>query len=147
MNKNDKIINQAMTILMGRLQQTGEAMSAPSVTANYIKLKVAALEHEVFGTLWLNTQHQVLADEILFRGTISSAAIYPREVVKAALACNAAAAIFYHNHPSQVAEPSHADIAITSQLVNALSLIEVRVLDHIVIGGMNHASFAERGLI
>lgn len=110
----------------------------------------AQLRHErseIFAAIYLDSQHRVIQFEALFRGTIDGASVYPREVVKAALRHNCAAIIFAHNHPSGIAEPSHADKDITKRLREALSLIDVRVLDHIVIGEGEQVSFAERGLI
>jgi len=101
----------------------------------------------VFGCLWLNNRHNVIRVNPLFRGTIDAAAVYPREVVKEALQVNAASVIFYHNHPSGDPEPSSADRALTDRLKTALATVDIRVLDHIVIGGNKTVSFAERGLI
>jgi DNA repair protein RadC len=104
--------------------------------------------HEVFGCLWLDNQHRVLEFEELFHGTIDGASVYPREVVRAALRLNAAAVIFAHNHPSGVAEPSEADRMITQRLKQALNLIDIRVLDHFIVGDGDQAySFAEHGLL
>lgn len=103
--------------------------------------------HEVFACLYLDNQHRVVRFEELFSGTIDGAAVYPREVVKRCLHNNAAAVIFAHNHPSGVAEPSHADVAITLRLKSALSTIDVRVLDHIIIGSKDVVSLAERGVV
>ncbi len=97
--------------------------------------------------LYLDSQNQLIKDEVLFYGTINAASVYPREVVKAALRNNAAALILAHNHPSGVAEPSQADKLITTKLQQALALIDINVLDHIIVGGENCVSFAERGLI
>lgn len=140
-----QIVRIALDILSTTLRRGGDAMSSPDVTANYLKLKTAALEHEAFSVLFLNAKNQVIEIEQMFRGTIDSAAVYPREVVKAALNHNAAAVILSHNHPSGNAEPSTADQRLTDRLQAALELVDVRVLDHLVIGGMNHTSFAERG--
>lgn len=140
-----QIVRIALEILANNLRRTDAALTAPAMTAEYLKLKTANIEHEVFSALFLNTQNEVIAFDEMFRGTIDSAAVYPREVVKAALNHNAAAVIFSHNHPSGNAEPSHADRRITERLQAALELVDVRVLDHLVIGGMNHTSFAERG--
>lgn len=111
------------------------------------KIAMTGKEHEVFFAAFLTSQHQVIAMEEIFRGTIDGAAVYPREVVKAVLNHNAAAVIFSHNHPSGICEPSQADKRITERLVEALRLIDVRVLDHIIIAGSKHYSFAEKGLL
>jgi DNA repair protein RadC len=105
------------------------------------------LQQEVFMVLYLDSQNRLVKDEILFYGTINSASVYPREVVKAALKNNAAAVIFAHNHPSGIAEPSQADKLITNKLQQALQLVDISVLDHIIVGGETCVSFAERGLI
>lgn len=116
-----------------------------SQAGHYLRARLRAYPHEVFACLFLDNRHRVLAFEELFRGTIDGAAVYPREVVKQALRHNAAAVIFAHNHPSGVAEPSQADRHITEQLVKALGLMEIRVLDHLVIGDDGWVSLAQRG--
>nr|PKM38197.1 MAG: DNA repair protein [Gammaproteobacteria bacterium HGW-Gammaproteobacteria-10] len=141
----DDVIFEAITIY-NRYFARGETLDSPDKARDLIKLKLAPYEHEVFLCLFLDNQHKVIACEELFRGTIDSASVYPREVVKAALQHNAAAVIFAHNHPSGVAEPSVADKAITEKLKQALSLIDVRVLDHFIAGETVY-SFAEQGLI
>lgn len=108
---------------------------------------MAALPHEVFACLFLDSQNELIAYEELFRGTLAQTSVYPREVVKAALAYNAAAVIFAHNHPSGYAEPSRADELLTGVLKQALALVDVRVLDHLIVGGVSVMSFAERGMI
>jgi len=125
----------------------GDALTSPEAVRGYLRLCLAARESEAFVGLFLDSQHRLLAAEELFRGTIAQTSVYPREVVKAALACNAAAVIFAHNHPSGVAEPSRADELLTASLKSALALIDVRVLDHFVVAGPQVVSFAERGLI
>ncbi len=112
----------------------------------YLKLKLGAYDREVFALMLLDNQHRLIQFDILFFGTIDAASIYPREVAKAALSHNAAAVIFAHNHPSGIAEPSQADRHITDKLIKALGLIDVRVLDHVVVGE-DCVSFAERGWI
>jgi DNA repair protein RadC len=120
---------------------------APATVKQYLRLQLAHLAHEVFAVLFLDHQHRLLAMEELFRGTLSQTSVYPREVVKRALALNAAAVVLAHNHPSGVAEPSRADEHLTQTLKSALSLVDVRVLDHLVVGAHDVVSFAERGLI
>jgi DNA repair protein RadC len=112
-----------------------------------LRLRLAGLPHEVFVCLQLDAQHRVIAFEELFRGTLTQTSVYPREVVKAALRANAAAVIFAHNHPSGVAEPSHADEILTRSLKSALALVDVQVLDHFIVAGTRIMSFAERGLL
>ena len=112
-----------------------------------LREQLAAREHEVFICIFLDNPHRVIAMDEMFRGTIDGASVHPREVVKCALQYNAAAVILAHNHPSGVPEPSKADISLTRRLTDALALIDVRVLDHFIVGGSELVSFAERGLI
>ena len=140
-----ELIAQASAILETRLR--GEPLSSPEASKEFLRLKLAPLEHEVFACLFLDNRHRVIAFETLFRGTIDGASVYPREVVKTALHHNAAAVIFSHNHPSGVAQPSRADEQLTRRLIDALALIDVRVLDHIVASTEGTVSFAERGLL
>ena len=125
----------------------GSVLESPQHTRDYLALRLRDYPHEVFACLFLDNRHRVIAFEELFRGTINGASVHPREVVKKALAHNAAAVILAHNHPSGVAEPSRADQGITQRLVDALGLVEVRVLDHLVVGDGEIVSFAERGLL
>lgn len=125
----------------------GEILNRPDQVKALSVMRLAHLEREVFLCLFLNTQHQLIACEELFQGTIDASSVYPREVVKRALALNASACIFAHNHPSGMPEPSQADQRITIRLRDALALVDVRVLDHIVVGGTSTISFAERGLL
>jgi DNA repair protein RadC len=127
--------------------QNGDALNSPHVVRDYLRLLLGSREQEVFVVLFLDTQHRVLATEELFQGTLTQTSVYPREVVKHALAHNAAAVIFAHNHPSGIAEPSHADELLTGVLKQALALVDVRVLDHFVVAGGKTLSFAERGLV
>ena len=120
-------------------------LTHPAATRDYLVAKLALLPHEVFAVIFLDNRHAVIAFEILFTGTLDGASVHPREVIKRALHHNAAAVIFAHNHPSGVAEPSQADREITRHLRQALDLIEVRVLDHFVIGSGCALSLAERG--
>ena len=124
-----------------------DALDSSSATRRYLLAKFQHLDHEVFSCVYLNNQHHVVKIESLFRGTIDGAAVYPREVVKRCLHHNAAAVIFAHNHPSGIAEPSQSDLAITGRLKKALETVDIRVLDHFVIGAGSVVSFAERGLI
>jgi DNA repair protein RadC len=124
-----------------------DAMGSPGLVRDWLRLKLAHLAHEVFGALWLDAQNRLIAYEELFRGTLTQTSVYPREVVKHALSCNAAAVILAHNHPSGVCEPSHADQALTRALQQALALVDVKLLDHFVIAGNEAVSLAERGLL
>ena len=125
----------------------GPSFNRPDDATAYLRAVIGHLEHEVFCAVWLNNQNAVLRFDELFRGTIAGASVYPREVVKTALAVNAAAVIFAHNHPGGDPEPGEADIRITGRLREALELVEVRTLDHIVIGTENSVSLAKRGLL
>lgn len=125
----------------------GISLSSPDTAKDAIQLQWCEREHELFGCLYLDAKHRLLEWAELFRGTIDAAAVYPREVVKAALACNSAAVIFVHNHPSGDATPSEADKFITQRLKSALGLVDIRVLDHFVMGAEAVFSFAEAGLL
>lgn len=124
-----------------------DVLTSSELTREYLRARLRNYEHEVFACLYLDNQHRVVTLEELFFGTIDGAAVYPREVVKRCLHNNAAAVIFAHNHPSGIAEPSQADVSITQRLKIALNTIDVRVLDHIVVGSTDVVSFAERGLL
>ncbi|MEO5701275.1 MAG: DNA repair protein RadC [Casimicrobiaceae bacterium] len=124
-----------------------DALASPQAVRDYLRLALSSRPYEVFMGLFLDSQNRVLAVEELFRGTLAQTSVYPREVVKAALARNAAAMIFAHNHPSGVAEPSRADELLTQALRQALALVDIRTLDHFVVAGSRLVSFAERGLL
>jgi DNA repair protein RadC len=124
-----------------------DALTSPDLTRRFLSAQLRDYQHEVFGCLFMDNQHRVLCFEELFRGTIDGASVYPREVVKQALALNAAAVIFAHNHPSGITEPSEADKHITQKLKMALSLVDIRVLDHFIVGDGRGYSFAEHGLL
>lgn len=145
--REDSIIAEALAIMDRRMFTAGEALTSPRDSAAFLKAKLAGYQWEVFGCLFLDNRHRVLAFEEMFRGTLDGASVHPREVVRAALNHNAAAVILSHNHPSGVSEPSAADRNITHQLRDALQLIGVRVLDHLVIGAGEPTSMAARGLI
>ncbi|MDT3719738.1 RadC family protein [Pseudomonas oryzihabitans] len=121
------------------------ALESPQQVRDYLKARLRHEPHEIFGCLFLDTRHRVLAFEALFHGTIDGASVYPRQVVKRALAHNAAAVILTHNHPSGVAEPSQADRLLTGRLKDALALVDVRVLDHFIVGDGEPLSMAEYG--
>ena len=127
--------------------RTAPVFTAPAQVRHYLMLELGSLPHEVFAVLFLDSQHRLIALRTLFRGTLAQTSVYPREVVKEALACNAGAVVLAHNHPSGTAEPSRADEFLTHTLKSALALVDVRVLDHIVIGRGQTVSFAERGLL
>ena len=125
----------------------GPALEAPQAARHFLLAQLRDRPHEVFCVLYLDNRHRVIAFDELFRGTIDGASVHPREVVRQTLAHNAAAVILAHNHPSGVAEPSHADEIITRRLCDALALVDVRVLDHVIVGDGRCVSFAEAGLI
>ncbi|CAD6875312.1 RadC family protein [Methylomonas fluvii] len=139
------VILEAIQIY-NRTFSRGEDLTSPDKAKDCIKLKLAPYEHEVFVCLFLDNQHRVIACDELFRGTIDGASVYPREVVKASMHYNAAALIMAHNHPSGISDPSQADRVITAKLKEALALIDVRVLDHFIVGETVY-SFAEHGLL
>lgn len=143
----DRVVAEAIAILARRLRDPGSLFDSPQVVRDYLRLNIAALEHEVFGCIWLDASHRVIEVEELFRGTLTQTSVYPREVVKAALKHNAAAVIFYHNHPSGSDEPSTADELLTRHLKDALKLVDIKVLDHFIVAHTKTTSFAERGLI
>ena len=142
----DNLVAQALQILSKRAHR-GTVLTEPTAVRDYLTVKLSPYEHEQFVVVLLDNRHRVIELVELFRGTINGATVHPREVVKLALSHNAAAVILAHNHPSGVAEPSHADQAITDRLKTALALMEIRLLDHFVVGGGGCVSFAERGLL
>lgn len=125
----------------------GEAIRSPADTHAFLQAKIGHLQHEMFCCLYLDNRHRILRFDPMFRGTIDGTSVYPREVVKEALAINAAAVILAHNHPSGVAEPSQADERITRRLKSALELVDIRLLDHLIIGAAETTSLASRGLL
>ena len=125
----------------------GTLFTSPALVKDYLRTKLANFEHEVFAALFLDSQHRLIEYVEMFRGTIDQASVHPREVVRAALDCNAAAVILAHNHPSGVAEPSRADEELTRRLKQALALVDIRVLDHLIVGDGPCVSMAERGLV
>ncbi|MBX3703787.1 MAG: DNA repair protein RadC [Steroidobacteraceae bacterium] len=127
--------------------QAGPVLGSPRAARDYLVARLRDLEHEVFCCLFLDSRHRLTRCEELFRGTVDGASVHPREVVKQALAHNATAVILAHNHPSGVAEPSQADEIITTRLRDALALVEIRLLDHLIIGDGSCTSLAEKGLI
>lgn len=147
-----KYVQLQAVLEMGRrhLRETlaqGDALSRPEDTRDYLTARLRDYAHEVFACLFLDNRHRVISFDELFHGTLDGASVHPREVVKRALSHNAAAVIFAHNHPSGVAEPSQADETITRRLKEALALVDIRVLDHFIVGEGEAVSFAERGLL
>ena len=141
----DEVLHQARRVLSHRVRR-GSQMSSEAVK-DYLRVGIGTLEHEVFAVLFLDAQHRLIVLKEMFRGTVSQTSVYPREVVKEALMCNAAAVILAHNHPSGVAEPSRADEFLTQSLKAALAMVDVRVLDHLVVGGTDVVSMAEMGRV
>lgn len=142
-----RTVKRALTLLDRHLRETGVAFTSTQAARDWLKLKMAGLEREEFMVLYLNQQNQLIAHETLFTGSISSTEVHPREVVKRALYFNAAAVILAHNHPSGDITPSQADKAITQRLVQALQLVDIRVPDHLIVGGTQKLSLAEHGLL
>ncbi|MEZ8415864.1 DNA repair protein RadC [Vibrio splendidus] len=141
----NELLERAADALAAKYKREG-TFTNPTNVKEYLKLKLGVHDREVFAVMFLDNQHQLIEFEELFFGTIDAASIYPREVLKAALNHNAAAVVFAHNHPSGIAEPSQADRRITQRLVDALKLVDIRVLDHIVVGE-DCVSFAEKGWV
>jgi DNA repair protein RadC len=130
---------------IGEQLQAGANLSSPDLVKRYLRIKLGGQRHESFVVLFVDVKNRLIADRELFRGTLTHTSVYPREVVKAALACNAASVMFAHNHPSGSPEPSEADLRLTRALTQALALVDVRVLDHFVVAGPLVHSFAEHG--
>jgi DNA repair protein RadC len=140
------IVEQALALLAAETSST-DVLSSPAVVRDYLRLRLAEREYEVFAVVFLDTHLRVIETVEMFRGTLSQASVYPREVVKEALARNAAAVVLSHNHPSGCPEPSRSDEYLTQTLRSALQLVDVRVIDHIVVARSGSVSFAERGLL
>jgi DNA repair protein RadC len=143
----DEILGAATSVLEQRLLRSRVTMTSPQAVKDYLVALLGSLQHEVFGVVYLDAQHGVIAVEQLFRGTLTQTSVYPREVLKESLARNASALILWHNHPSGSPEPSRADEFLTQTLKSALALVDVRVLDHMIVAGNKVTSFAERGLL
>jgi DNA repair protein RadC len=141
-----EILAAARSVL-ARTFRRGAALVSPRAARDYLVVNYALAEHETFIVLFLDNRHRLIEAVEMFRGTIDGASVHPREVVKTALAKNAAAVILAHNHPSGVAEPSQADEVITARLREALALVDIRVVDHLIVGGADTTSMAERGLV
>jgi DNA repair protein RadC len=144
--EQQSLMHLALTLLEEK-HRPGEALTSPDDTQRYLRLRLAGYQNEVFGCVFLSNRHRVIEVVELFQGTIDGASVHPRVVVQKALACNAAALIIFHNHPSGVCEPSHADEAITRRLREALTLIDVRIIDHLIVTGGASISLAESGLL
>lgn len=142
---DDDVIAHALRILAGRIHTAEYQISSPQAVKNYLTLSLAQEQSERFVVLFLDTHFRVISKETMFTGSLTSCTVHPREVVKAALKHNAAAIILAHNHPSGEPKPSEADYLLTRKLTQALDLVDVRILDHIVVAGMKTYSFAEHG--
>jgi len=138
-------IREALTLLERQLREPGASFTSSNAVRDWLRLNPATLEREALSVLWLDNQHRLIAHDTLFPGTINTITVHPREVVRAGLKHNAAAAVLAHNHPSGEAEPGKADRKITERLKQARDLVDIRLLDHLVVGGMETVSFAERG--
>ncbi len=145
--KERAILTRAARILEARMRAQSLALNSPSVVRQWLALQFCGLEREVFGVIYLDAQNRLIDFEALFTGTLTQTSVYPREVVKAALARNAAAVMLVHNHPSGCAEPSQADRVLTDTLKQALAIVDTKVLDHFIVAGTVVLSFAERGLL
>lgn len=143
----DWIIQQAITLLEHRVFKAGPALNSPATARDYLRVKLVAEPNEVFAVLFLDSQHQVLAYGPMFKGSVNQTSVYPRVIVQRALALNASALIIAHQHPSGCVAPSRADEALTQTIKAALALVDVRVLDHIIIGKGTPFSFSESGLL
>ena len=144
--EQQSLLDLALALLTEQ-HRPGEPLGSPCATKAYLRLQLGHRRNELFGCVFLDNRHRVLSNDPLFTGTIDGASVYPRVVVQRALETNAAAVIFYHNHPSGVAEPSVSDQALTTRLRNALALVDIRVLDHFVVTAGECVSFAEQGLL
>jgi DNA repair protein RadC len=141
------VLDRAAALMAQRFRTGAPVLDSPDRTRQYLRHQIGALPYEVFGILLLDNRHRLIRSEILFRGTIDGASVHPREVVRVVLESNAAAIVAFHNHPSGQVSPSHADELVTRRLREALQLIDVRVLDHLIIGDNQEYSFAEAGLL
>jgi len=139
----EAIIDMACRIVDEKLARPTRTITSTTDSGRYFKARMGTLEHEVFGVLFMDSRHQVLGFEVLFRGSIDGASVYPREVVKEALRYNAAAVIFGHNHPSGCSNPSQADLILTRKLKDALAIVDIRTLDHLIVGRGDPYSLAE----
>lgn len=146
LSSDEHILRAAESILLDRLNRLG-TISDPTNASDFLRMRLAPLPHEEFHCLFLDSRHRIIAAEMLFRGTVDGAEVHPRVVAQRALSLNAAAVIFGHNHPSGDPTPSSADRAITRRLTDALALLEIRVLDHIVVAAGGTVSLAARGWI
>jgi len=144
---DDEIIEKACEILAKRIKKSQVTIDNMKAACSFLTLRLAEEEREIFGVIWLNAKHEIIEAEDLFFGTLMHTPVYPREVIKRGLKHNAAACIVYHNHPSGNNKPSVADEELTATLTKVLHMVDIKLLDHIIVGGLSTASFAEMGLI
>jgi DNA repair protein RadC len=144
---DDTVVASALRVVDAQISRVENVFHTPDAVKNFLCLKLGGLPHEIFGVMFLNSQNGMIAFDEMFRGTVSQTSVYPREVVKRALQLNAAAVVLVHNHPSGAVQPSRADEHLTQTLKAALALVDVRVLDHIIVGGDRSLSMAEQGLL
>lgn len=144
--QEEQIIEQALSILTSRLKVKGNAFNSAHTVKAYLRLQLEQKEREHFAVLFLDNQNCLIQYKVLFKGTINAASVYPREVIKEALLCNAASVILSHNHPSGNPEPSHQDISLTKKLLAALQLVDIRLLDHMIVGHNEIVSMQSLGL-
>lgn len=144
-DKEQRAVNKAMRILENAFKINTNVFDDPKLVKNFLRLTLGSVPHEEFHVMFFNNRHALLASECMFRGTIDGAAIYTREIVKRALELNAAAVIVAHNHPSGITEPSQSDHKITTKIQESLSLVDIRLLDHVVVSATQSTSFSERG--
>ena len=142
---DQQTVREALTLLERQLREPGASFTSSHAVRDWLRLQLASLEREEFTALFLDNQHRLIAHETLFTGTINHTQVHPREVVKSGLKHNCAAVIVAHCHPSGLAEPSNADRQVTTRIQQALGLVDIRLLDHLVVGGMEIVSFSERG--
>jgi len=147
LDSEQKIVNRALKILGRTLREPGAVFNSPGAVVSFLKLQLSNLEHEVFMVMFLDNQHRLIECKPMFTGSVSSASVYPREVVKEALRLNAAAICAIHNHPSGCPDFSQADIQITKRLKEILEIVDVNLIDHFLVAGTDFVSFAERGLL
>ncbi len=145
--KERLILSKAARILEARVRAEAVPLNSPSLVREWLALQFSGLEREMFGVIFLDIQNRLIDFEVLFAGTLTQTSVFPREVVKAVLARNAAAVLLVHNHPSGCAEPSHADEVLTQALKQALAMVDTKVLDHFIVAGSVVLSFTERGLL
>ena len=144
LNSEDLCIHQALTILTKRLKSSGQLINDATIIHEYLIVKTAQLHHEEFGLLFLDTQLRLIKDKMMFRGSLTHSCVYPREVLKEALACNAAGVVLYHNHPEGTLQPSPSDDILTKQLLQSLKLVDIVMHDHVIVCGAKYYSYSEK---